>query len=224
MEPFPVKTISSIPLLPRLDELSDIPLTISMRGSIEKMYDTIPITIIGSTYNSSYGKYVCEEIVASLESYPVTIISGLHKGIDTIAHSTAITYSIPAMAILSSGLGWDAIQNDRNNDMAQLILEHNGALISEYTNETITTPWTLSRRNRLLTLFSTIVIVIEAEDTAYALSTAELAMKYGKLVCAVPGSIYSPTSVGTHALLKNGAFPITEGKDIIELLFQYQCF
>ncbi len=176
------------------------------------------ICIIGSRKYSSYGKDVCQYIIGCLRGLPVTIVSGLALGIDSIAHTSAIENNLRTIAFPGSGLSDQVLYPRQNIALAKAIVENGGGLISEFEPDFVSTTWAFPKRNRLMAALCEIVIVIEATKESGSLITARLALDYNKTVCAIPGSIFSKKSEGTHYLLQQGAIALTDMKDIHELL------
>lgn len=218
MPRFPIHTIDPLVPFPQLAEIPEPPKSFFIRGSLDRIIGTKLITVVGSRRYSSYGKGVCESLIKSLAGYPVTIVSGLALGIDSIAHRAALDAGLPTIAFPGSGLDWNVLYPAQHKGLAEEILEAGGALISEFPNNTRGAPWTFPRRNRIKAGLSDMVIIIEAEEKSGTLITARLGTEYNKIVGAIPGPITAPTSKGTNWLLRLGATPITEARDILEEL------
>lgn len=213
------------PLLSRLLNLPQVPESIYIQGTLpeikidEQGYSTPRIlTVVGSRKHSTYGKDVVKYLVSSLKGTDVIILSGLALGIDSLSHKTALENNILTISIPGSGLGKDVIYPRSNTRLAEEILVSGGALLSEYDDTTKAEQWTFPARNRLMASLSDVVLLIEAEDKSGTLITARHALELGKDIGIVPGSIFSPTSRGTHALLHDGATPICAKEDLYELL------
>ncbi len=176
------------------------------------------VCIVGSRRYTTYGQMVCEQLIAGLAGYPITIVSGLALGIDGIAHRQAIKYGLRTIAFPGSSLDWQSLYPTSHRALAEEILNHGGALYSEHYGPTKTAPWLFPMRNRIMAGVSKIVVVIEAEEKSGTLITARLATEYNKIVGAVPGAITTPTSHGANWLLKMGAVPITSAEDIVREL------
>ncbi len=218
MEDYPIRHLRPLEAFPMLAELPDQPRILHIRGSLDRMQGTKYVTVVGSRKCTSYGRNVCQSLIAGLAGYPITIVSGLALGIDGIAHQAAIDAGLPTIAFPGSGLNWNALYPAAHHGLAQRILSNGGALISEYDDYTVGAPWTFPRRNRLEAGISDITIIIEAQEKSGTLITARLGTEYNKIVGAVPGPITSDTSRGTNWLLKLGAVPITESADILREL------
>ncbi len=178
----------------------------------------IRLTVIGSRKYTNYGKDACEKLIAGLRGYPITIISGLALGIDAIAHRAALSAGLPCIAVPGSGLDEKVLYPATNISLARQILESGGCLLSEYDPGFRATIWSFPRRNRIEAGLSKAVLIIEAEEKSGTLITARLATDYNRDVLAVPGSIFSDNSRGTHMLIRLGATPIRNSEDILEAL------
>lgn len=219
MEKFPIQVLNEpTSLFPQLAEIPQPPKKLFCRGSLDRAQNTKLITIVGSRNCSSYGKNVCQSLIAGLAGYPITIVSGLALGIDSIAHYAALDASLNTIAFPGSGLDWKVLYPAIHRELAENILGSGGALISEYPAQTKGAFWTFPRRNRLEAGISELTIIIEAEEKSGTLITAKLAIEYNKTVGSVPGPINSSSSKGANWLLKLGATPITESKDILDQL------
>ena len=218
MSQFPIQDIDPLDAFPALAEIPDQPKVLHMRGSLDRTIGTKLVTVVGSRNYTAYGKSVCESLIKSLAGYPITIVSGLAIGIDSIAHRAALDVGLPTIAFPGLGLDWSVLHPAQHRGLAEEILEAGGALLSEFKNDTRGAIWTFPRRNRLKAGLSDMVIVIEAEEQSGTLITARLGTEYNRIVGAVPGSILSPNSKGTNWLIRLGATPITEAKDILQEL------
>ncbi|HTH92892.1 MAG TPA: DNA-processing protein DprA [Candidatus Paceibacterota bacterium] len=218
MEEFPIQTISIDEYFPQLKEIPQPPKKLYMRGSLESSEGRTFVTVVGSRSYTPYGKFVCEKLISGLRGYPVTIVSGLAIGIDSIAHQAALDVGLPTVAFPGSGLDWNVLYPANNKKLAKRILQNGGALLSEFEHRVIGAPWTFPQRNRLEAGIASITIIIEAREKSGTLITARLATEYNKIVGAVPGPINAESSVGANWLLKLGAIPITESADILKEL------
>ncbi len=189
-----------------------------MRGTLENIKHKKIVAIVGSRACTSYGINVCRKLIEGLSGYNIVIVSGLAMGIDAIAHKAALDVGLTTLAFPGSGLDWKFIHPAINRGLAKEILNHGGALISEYTAETRGAIWTFPNRNRIVAGIADMVIIIEAQEKSGALITARLGTEYNKIVGAVPGSIYSESSKGANWLLRLGATPITSSADILQEL------
>jgi DNA processing protein len=216
MSDFPIKKIDPIEAFPQLAEIPEPPKSLNIRGTLDRTVGTKFVTVVGSRKHTTYGGNVCQSLIQGLAGYPVTIVSGLALGIDSIAHQAALDAGLPTIAFPGSGLDWNVLYPPSHRGLAEDILEAGGAIISEYPNNTIGAYWTFPRRNRLEAGISDITIIIEAEEASGTLITARLGTEYNKIVGAVPGPITSDSSKGANWLIRMGAVPITCVQDILQ--------
>ncbi len=175
----------------------------------------LSIGIVGSRKISAYGQAAVQKIITGLTGLPVVIISGLALGIDAAAHQAALNAELPTIAVLGSGLNDQGIYPPQNQNLAALILKTNGLLISEFEIDEPAYKSNFPQRNRVIAGLCAITIIAEAAEKSGALITAGFAIEQNREVGAIPGSIFSQTSVGCNALIKEGAIPITCAEDII---------
>jgi len=198
----------------RLKEIYDYPPIIYIRGSLLPQ-DEWCLAVVGTRRATVYGRQVTEEIAADLARSNITIVSGLAKGIDTVAHKSALEAGGRTLAVFACGL--DTVYPAENADLARRIMQQ-GALISEYPLGTRPRAEYFPRRNRILSGLSLGVLVTEAGQTSGAMITANMALEQNREVLAVPGSILSPTSKGTNRLIQEGAKLVRDYTDILEEL------
>ncbi len=180
--------------------------------------DLIYLCVVGSRRFTSYGKEVCEKIIAGLAGYPIVIVSGLALGMDAIAHKKALVTGLKTLVFPGSGLSYEAMHPKTNILLAKEIVEKGGCLISEFEPNFRATLWGFPMRNRLMAGISKATLIIEAEEKSGTLITARLATEYNRDVLAVPGSVFSPNSKGTNRLIRQGATPVTCAEDVLEAL------
>ncbi|MDD5287561.1 MAG: DNA-processing protein DprA [Dehalococcoidales bacterium] len=198
----------------RLKEIYDYPPILYVKGTILPE-DEWCLAVVGTRRATVYGRQVTEEIVTDLAHNKITVVSGLARGIDTVAHHAALEAGGRTIAVSACGL--DTIYPAENAGLAKRIIE-NGALVSEYPLGTKPKPEHFPRRNRILSGMSLGVLVTEAGESSGALITADLALEQNRDVLAVPGSILSPTSRGTNHLIQEGAKLVQNCQDILEEL------
>ena len=198
----------------RLKEIYDYPPILYVKGIILPG-DEWCLAVVGTRRATIYGKQVTEEIVGDLARNNITIISGLARGVDTIAHQAALEAGGRTIAVSACGL--DIIYPPENLELAKQISEH-GALVSEYPLGTKPKPEHFPRRNRILSGMSLGVLVTEAGESSGVLITADLALEQNRDVLAVPGSVLSPTSKGTNHLIQEGAKLAQNCQDILQEL------
>lgn len=201
---------------PLLNEIPDAPKKMRIVGSIPNTQKYL--AVVGSRKYSDYGKAVCEKLIEGLSGYPITIVSGLALGIDSIAHKSAIKAGLKTIAIPGSGLDEKFLYPTSHINLAKEIVEKGGCLLSEFNDNTPGYPSNFPTRNRIIAGMSHATLVIEAELKSGTLITSKLATDYNRDVLTVPHSIFSKTSEGPHMLLRLGATPITSSEDIINAL------
>ncbi|MGD2161748.1 MAG: DNA-processing protein DprA [Anaerolineales bacterium] len=198
----------------RLRDLIQPPPLIYIWGEL-KARDQWAVGIVGTRTPSAYGRAVTQEISAVLAQQGLTIVSGLARGIDGIAHRSALEAGGRTIAVLGSGL--ERIYPPEHRRLAKNIVEQ-GAVISEYSLETPPEGKNFPPRNRIISGLSLGVIVVEAGRTSGALITADFAADQGRDVFAVPGDINRTQSKGTNRLIAQGAFPLSDPMDVLEVL------
>ncbi len=201
----------------RLHEIPDPPKHLWISGEMPNE-DFLYLTVIGARNHTSYGKDVCEYLVSSLAGESVVIVSGLALGIDSIAHKTALKYDIKTISLPGSGLDESALYPRAHVYLARSIVDAGGCCLSECEPYERSHPFMFPRRNRLMAGIADAVLVIECKEKSGTRITAGLATQYNRDVLSVPGSIFSPQSRGTHALLREGATPIANAEDLFEAL------
>lgn len=200
-----------------LREIPDSPLHLYMEGSLPKA-DTKLLCVVGSRQYSTYGKEVCEKLIAGLAGYNVAIVSGLALGIDGIAHRAALKARLHTVAIPGSGLNTKVLYPSAHQNLAKEILKEGGTLLSEFEPDEPAAPYNFPKRNRIMAGISHAILIIEAAEKSGTLITSRLATDYNREVLVVPGPIYSRGSFGPHMLIRLGATPITKSGDILEAL------
>ncbi|MDR2812150.1 MAG: DNA-processing protein DprA [Endomicrobium sp.] len=184
-----------------LRELPGKPLVLYIKGTILEK-DSESISIIGSRKISNYGKTVTSDFASYFAKKGITIVSGLARGVDALAHITALENKSRTIAVLGNGL---LVNYPPENKKLQEVISQNGAVISEFTLKQPPEKGTFPRRNRIIAGLSKATLLTEAGIGSGATITARFCADYGKDVFAVPGSIYSNVSKGTNDLIQNGA-------------------
>lgn len=208
-------TVAEFP--PLLAEIPQPPKQLWVVGTLPSP-DLKLLAVVGSRHYTTYGKQVVDHLLGGLRNTPVGIVSGLALGIDALAHEAALRHNIYTIAVPGSGLSPDVLYPATNRRLARRIVESGGGLLSELPPDTKAAQWTFPQRNRIMAGMSHATLLIEASEKSGTLITARLATDYNREVLAVPGSIFSATSLGTHQFIKLGATPITCADDILEVL------
>lgn len=183
-----------------LKKIYDPPILLYLKGSLTEK-DDYPIAAVGTRNPTNYGKIQTERIISDLASQGITIVSGLARGIDSVAHQTALKNNSRTIAVIGSGL--DVIYPPENKNLFNRISE-NGVIISEFPLGTKPDAQNFPRRNRIISGISLGVIVFETSLTGGAMQTARLALDQNREVFAVPGNLGVKQSEGTNLLIQRG--------------------
>ncbi|MBI2214942.1 MAG: DNA-protecting protein DprA [Acidobacteria bacterium] len=173
------------------------------------------VAVVGSRRATPYGGNVAARIARELASAGVVVVSGLARGIDTAAHAAALDAGGATIAVLGTGID---IAYPRSNRGLQERVAERGLILSELVDGTAPRPQNFPVRNRIIAGLSLGVVVIEAGERSGSLITARLAAEEGREVFAVPGSIFSPATTGTHRLIQDGAKLLHDLDDLWEEL------
>jgi DNA processing protein len=198
----------------RLREIEQPPPVLFARGEWLPE-DQIAIAIVGTRRITAYGRQVTEELATRLAANGITIVSGLARGVDEVAHSAALAVGGRTAAVL--GCGVDRIYPPENRKLAERIMQR-GVLLSDYPLGTPPESSNFPPRNRIISGLAIATIVVEAGETSGALITAGFAAEQGREVFAVPGSILAPQSRGTNKLIQSGAQPLLAPEDVLQMM------
>ena len=171
------------------------------------------IAVIGSRNNTQYGERMCKRFVKDLVDYNINIISGLAFGIDKIAHITALENLGKTIAVLPSGL--NNIYPKQHNELAQKIIEHGGAIVSEYEENVKASSKSFLERNRIVAGLAIGTLVVEAGHRSGTSVTARLTTEQGKPTFCIPSSLENPKGITTNKLIQNGSKLVTKIDDIL---------
>src|SRR4051794_9403466 len=200
----------------RLREAPGSPAVLYIMGELTES-DHWAVGVVATRRFTTYGHQVTERLSAALAAAGVTVVSGLARGIDTIAHRAALDAGGRTVAVLGSGL--DVISPAENRQIVtRIVSEGLGAVVSEYPLGTQPDAMNFPPRNRIISGMSLGVLVVEAAEKSGALITVTFALEQGRDVFSVPGPITSRMSDGTNKLLKLGAKCVTSARDILEEL------
>jgi len=198
-----------------LKKIDNPPLRLFIKGVI-KPSDKKALAVVGSRRMSRYGEKVTQKLVAALVKEKITIVSGLARGIDTIAHQTALKAGGRTIAVLGSGL--ENIYPPENKKLAEEIIKGHGAVVSELPPAQTAVAENFPIRNRIIAGLSLGVLVIEGAIKSGSLITARWAAEQGREVFAVPGPIDAVGSQAPLFLIKQGAKAVETVEDILEEL------
>ena len=198
----------------RLAEIDNPPPVLYLRGELLPE-DAWAAAIVGTRRMTAYGRQVTEELAGRLAAAGATVVSGLARGVDGVAHRAALDAGGRTLAVLGSGV--DRIYPPEHRRLADELIQ-NGALISEYPPGAAPEAANFPPRNRIVAGLSKAVVVVEAGERSGALITATFAAEQGHEVFATPGGIYAPQSRGTNRLIQQGARPLLDPQDLLDEL------
>ena len=178
--------------------------------------DKNALAIVGTRRPSSYGQTVAEMMTRSLTELGLTVVSGLARGIDTVAHSTALQSRGRTIAVIGSGL--DVPYPPENKKLLDSIAQE-GAVVSEFPMGTKPDATNFPRRNRIISGLSLGTIIVESCEDGGAMITASTALDQNREVFAVPGNITEKRSFGPNKLVREGRAKLVQRvEDILEEL------
>jgi len=199
---------------PLLKRIYDPPVILFVRGELrEKDADTV--AVVGTRAPTAYGKQIADELSGELASAGMTIVSGFAKGIDTIAHLAALEAGGRTIAVLGNGL--DVVYPAENRRYLP-IFEDDAVFISEFPFGTKPDAPNFPQRNRIISGLSHGVIVVEAGSRSGAVLTALDSVDQNREVFSVPGRLTDPKSAGCLRLIRNGAIPVENAQQILNVL------
>jgi DNA processing protein len=209
-----LRVLGSLEYPPALATITGAPHLLYVRGTIEPR-DAQAVALVGSRDCTTYGKRVAERLAGELARAGWTVISGLARGIDSMAHRGALEAGGRTLAVLAGGLS--KIYPPEHTGLAREV-EAAGAVLSEAPMKQSPLPGMFPARNRIISGLARAVVIVEANEKSGALITAEHAAEQGRPVFAIPGPIDSPASAGAHRLIRDGAILCRGLDDILEEL------
>ena len=205
---------SALPL--PLREIPDPPARLYCAGQAVVL-DTPAVAVVGSRRCTRQGRDIAFALARDLAAQGLTIVSGLAYGIDAAAHRGALaSAAVPTVAVLGSGL--DRIYPRSHERLAAEIVEHGGALVSEYEPTNGPRKHHFPARNRIVSGLCLAVVIVEASERSGSLITARLALEQGRDVMAVPSLVSSPLAAGCHRLIRQGAALVECAEHVLEAL------
>jgi DNA processing protein len=198
----------------RLRTLVDAPPLVVVRGN-PALFAVRAVAIVGARAATVYGREIARELAAAAGRAGLLVVSGLARGIDACAHEAALEAGGASLAWLPCGI--DRLYPPDHKRLSRALVA-GGALASEFPLGTPPRAAHFPLRNRLISALADAVVVVEAREHSGSLVTARHAGTQGRDVLAVPGSIRSPTSIGPHRLLRDGAGLVTSAADLLEAL------
>lgn len=196
-----------------LREIIDPPLVLHFRGDLS-LLDRPSIAVVGSRRSTPYGVNAAAQLSRQLAASGLVIVSGLARGIDAAAHQAALEAGT-TIAVLGTGI--DIAYPRANLPLYRKIAEQ-GLVVSEFPPKAPPKPEHFPIRNRVIAGLSLGTVIVEATTRSGSLITARMAAEQGREVFAVPGSIFSAGSEGTHRLVQYGAKLVHDANDVLEEL------
>ncbi len=198
-----------------LKRIYDPPVFLFVRGTISNA-DKYSVAMVGTRNPTAYGRRIAEKFASGLAGQGITVISGLARGIDTVAHAAAVRSGGRTVAVLGSGV--DVIYPAENRRLSEEIVA-GGCLVSEYYMGAKPDAMNFPRRNRIISGMSLGTILVETDINGGAMITAGTALDQNREVFAVPGNILEKKSRGTNKLIKEGQAKLVEDvSDVIDEL------
>jgi DNA processing protein len=213
-----IKTISRSSYPENLKNMKSPPEQLYIRGGLIESPDQRYLCVVGSRRATDYGKDAVNKIVSGLKGYPISIVSGLAYGIDSMSHVAALEAGLHCVAFPGSSLAWAEIYPNDHVDLARRIVASGGALMSLWEPGHPMGRWAFPARNALMAGLSQATLVVEAGRKSGSLMTAKHAEQFDRDVLAVPGSVNAAFSYGPHMLIRSGAALIRSSEDVLEEL------
>ena len=199
-----------------LRQIPDAPTLLFAKGRLDLLQGPC-VALVGSRDHSRYGADVASELSAGIAAAGITVVSGMARGLDAVAHQAALDAGGRGgggtVGVLGNGLG--VIYPAANRVLYERVIAA-GCLLTEFPPGERPNAGSFPRRNRLISGLARATVVLEARDGSGALITADCALAQGREVMAVPGPITSPLSRGTNRLIQMGAKPVLELRDVLE--------
>lgn len=199
-----------------LTTIHDPPEVLFVRGNLPNTNTCI--AVVGTRKPSEYGLQSLKRLIAPVIHAGIPIISGMALGTDAFAHELALEMNGYTCAVLGSGIDDASLYPPRNRPLGQRIIQGGGGLVSEFPPGTKPRREYFPIRNRIIAGLVRAVVVIEAALDSGTLITAGIANENGREVLAVPGSIWSDLSAGTHKLIQTGSRLCRDAQDIFDAL------
>jgi len=196
----------------RLLEISDPPALLYVTGNVQAL-SAPGIGVVGSRHATRGGQENARSFAHAFAQHQLAVNSGLAHGIDACAHQGALDADGLTVAVMGTGI--DRIYPAANRKLAHSIVANDGALVTEFPIGRAALRGNFPRRNRLIAGLSAGILVVEAARESGSLITARLASEFGREVFAIPGSIHSPVSRGSHQLIRQGAKLVESVQDVL---------
>lgn len=196
-----------------LRQIAWVPERLYYEGDINLIKNIKNIAVVGTRRMSEYGRMVTEKFVRGLVGTGWTIVSGLARGVDRVAHETCLANGGKTIAVLAHGL--DMTYPPENVELRKKIVESGGLILSEHKERIPLTKQNLAVRNRIIVGISNCVLVTESPKSSGTKITVKFSADQGKDVYIIPGPINDPTYEGSTELMRDGCIPVSSVKDIM---------
>lgn len=190
-----------------LSSIYDPPVLLFVSGRLDDR-DRSSLAIVGTRHPSPYGQRVAAELTRGIVDRSIVVVSGMARGIDTVAHTTTLEAGGRTIAVLGSGID---VPYPAENALLMRRISERGAVVSEFPFGTKPDPTNFPRRNRIVSGMTLGTVVIESALDGGAMITASSALDQGREVFAVPGPIHDPRSTGPHTLIRDGRAKLVTG-------------
>ena len=201
----------------RLKEIYLPPVVLFYKGRLE-LFNRLSIGIVGARNHTAYSKESLEYLLPSILERKVSIISGLARGVDSLAHQLTLDFQGETIAVIGNGIN---ICYPKENQSLYDVIGKKGLILSEYPLDSPPLKFHFPYRNRIIAGLSHGLCVIEAKLHSGSLITANVALSENRQVFALPGNITSEYSKGTNELITAGAIPIRNANDILDSLHYF---
>lgn len=195
-----------------LKEIYDYPFVLFYQGDPQLLTSPNTLGVVGSRNATEYSAKAMQYLFPKFKQIPLTIISGLAKGADSIAHHFAIEYQLPTIAVLGFG---HMMHYPRETQKLRNIIEEKGLVISEYPPLTSVRRYHFPQRNRLISGLSKGVLITEASVRSGSQITIDCALEQNRNIYVLPGSIFNPLTKGNLKRAQEGAMIVTSADDIL---------
>jgi DNA processing protein len=198
-----------------LRDLHDPPAVLHVAGALDEVGLGDAVAVVGARRATQYGLTVAHDLGRGLASAGVSVVSGLALGVDSAAHSGALSAAARPLAVLAGGADRPYPASKRT---LYLEVRAHGAVVSEMPPGFPIHRWAFVARNRIIAALSRVTVVVEAAERSGSLTTADLAAELGRSVAAVPGRVTCTTATGVNALIRDGAVLVRHVRDVLDEL------
>lgn len=200
---------------PLLRNIGSPPVLLTAQGNKELLHNPLSLSVVGTRHPSPYTEKVTAAMISELSKNDFVIVSGFARGVDALAHKTALDSGGATIGVLGCGIN---VNYPRENQVLRerILTGGKGLLISEFMPGTQPFPANFPKRNRILSGLGYATAVMEAAARSGSLVTAQCAVDQGRyLYCVPPADLFDPRYAGVIPLLRDGAIPLMSHEDIL---------